>query len=129
MVLIWKWPSGRCSIPDIGYEKRKKFGKHLAEMDTYIGNNAPLIPNYGERYRYGETITTTFAESTVNEVVAKRMVKKQQMQCSPVGAHYLLQSRTSILYGELRGHFEQRYPALSTVANDSESVIPEQMVD
>ncbi|MFT6301842.1 MAG: hypothetical protein ACI9XK_002015 [Granulosicoccus sp.] len=65
---------------DIGYEKRKKFGKHLAEMATYIGNNAHLISNYGERYRYGETITTSFAESAVNEIVAKRMVKKQQMQ-------------------------------------------------
>ena len=86
-----------------------------------------LLPNYGERYRYGETITTSFAESTVNEVVAKRMVKKQQMQWSPVGAHYLLQTRTSVLNGELRGHFEQRYPALRTAANDSESTLPEQM--
>ena len=59
-------------------------------MITYIDNNAQLIPNYGEKYRYGESITTAFVESTVNEVVAKRMVKKQQMQWSPTGAHYLL---------------------------------------
>jgi hypothetical protein len=45
-----------------------------------------MIPNYGERYRYGETISTAFVESTVNEVIAKRMVKKQQMQWSHQGA-------------------------------------------
>ncbi len=82
---------------------------------------------FGRDNRYGETITTSFAESTVNEVVAKRMVKKQQMQWSPIGAHYLLQTRTSVFNGELRGHFEQRYPALRTAANDSESTMPEQM--
>jgi hypothetical protein len=69
-----------CNDPGIGHEKPKILGKHLAETDTYICNNAKLIPNYGEKYRYGETITTSFAESNVNEVVARRMVKKQQMQ-------------------------------------------------
>ena len=38
-----------------------------------------MIPNYGERYSYGEPISTAFVESTVNEVIAKRMAKKQQM--------------------------------------------------
>jgi hypothetical protein len=28
-----------------------------------------MIPNYGERYRYNEPISTSFVESTVNEVV------------------------------------------------------------
>ena len=33
-----------------------------------------------------------FVESTLNEVVAKRMVKRQQMQWTQQGAHYLLQT-------------------------------------
>ncbi len=45
-------------------------------MVTYeedIGRNyRRLIPNYGEKWRYGETISTGFVESTINEVVAKR---------------------------------------------------------
>ena len=61
------------------YKNRQRFEKHVDELMTYIQNNAPLIPNYGEKWRYGETISTGFVESTVNEVVAKRMVKKQQM--------------------------------------------------
>jgi len=37
------------------------------------------IPNFGERYRQGDTISTAFVESTINQVVSKRFVKKQQM--------------------------------------------------
>jgi hypothetical protein len=40
------------------------------------------------------------------------MVKKQQMQWSPEGAHYLLQTRTAVLNGELRNHFEEWFPAM-----------------
>jgi transposase-like protein len=40
------------------------------------------------------------------EVVAKRMVKKQQMQWSQLGAHSLLQTRTAVLNGDLRDQFE-----------------------
>jgi hypothetical protein len=37
------------------------------------------IPNYGELWRAGETISTAFVESAVNQVLSKRFVKKQQM--------------------------------------------------
>ena len=47
---------------------------------TYLRNNDASIPNYGERWRNGEVISTAFAESTVNQVISKRMVKKQQMR-------------------------------------------------
>ncbi|MBA3756362.1 MAG: hypothetical protein H0X02_09120 [Nitrosomonas sp.] len=57
-------------------------------MDIYIRNNQRLILNYGEKWHYGEAISTSFVESTINEVVAKRMVKKQQMQWTHKNAHY-----------------------------------------
>ncbi len=94
----------------IKYVNRVKLIKHLEEMSTYIENNQHLIPNYGEKWRYGETITTAFVESTVNEVIAKRMVKKQQMQWTPKGAHYLIQARIAVLNNELEKHFEHWYP-------------------
>jgi len=84
----------------IRYTNRKKFLKHLDELDIYIRNNQHLIPNYGEKWRYGEAISTSFVESTINEVVAKRMAKKQQMQWTHKGAHYLLQTRTAVLNNE-----------------------------
>jgi hypothetical protein len=49
----------------------------------YIERNGGNVPNYGERRRYGEVISTSFAESTVNAVVSKRFCKKQQMQWTP----------------------------------------------
>ncbi len=112
-----------CDDDELHYEKRKKFYKHLVEMYTYIQNNRQMIPNYGEKYRYGETISTAFVESTVNEVVAKRMVKKQQMQWTHEGAHYLLQTRTAVLNGNLQSTFERWY-ANSKIA-DSEKVAEE----
>jgi len=101
-----------CDGEDIQYKHQKKFVKHLEEMATYIENNQHSIPNYGERWRYGETISTSFVESTVNEVITKRMVKKQQMQWSQTGAHYLLQTRTATLNGDLPKYFERWYPGV-----------------
>ncbi len=66
-------------------------------MYTYIENIRIIIPDYGEMYRYGEPIYSAFVESTINYTIAKRMVKKQQIQWSQQGAHYLLQTRTAVL--------------------------------
>lgn len=102
-----------CADEDITYKRQHKLLKHLKELSVYIQKNAKLIPNYGEKHRYGETISTAFVESTVNEVISKRMVKKQQMQWSTQGAHHLLQTRTAVLNGELRNQFKQWYPSMN----------------
>ena len=62
----------------------------------------------------GEAIATGFVESTVNAVVSKRMVKKQQMQWTPKGSHLLLQVRTKVLNGELDDLFREWYPSFRT---------------
>ena len=46
-----------------------------------------MIPNYAERRRYGERVSTGFVESAINTVVGKRFGKRQQMQWSKPGAH------------------------------------------
>ena len=92
--------------------KRRSLLKALRDFRVYITTNARLIPNYGERWRYGEAIATGFVESTVNQVVSKRFVKKQQMKWSLRGAHLLLQTRTRVLNGELRQTFQQWYPGM-----------------
>jgi hypothetical protein len=92
------------------YPKFKPLLKTVEEFRTYITNNRHLIPNYGERYRNGERISTGFVESTVNQVVSKRMVKKQQMRWSQRGAHLLLQIRTRVLSGDWEDVFRRWYP-------------------
>lgn len=81
--------------------------KHLREFDGYIHANAGMIPNYGERRRYGEAVSTAFVESTVNQVVAKRFAKKQQMQWTPRGVHLLVQLRVRTLDGTLANDFQR----------------------
>jgi len=84
--------------------------KYVLELETYITNNARFIVNYGERYRNRERISTGFVESTINQVVSKRMVKKQQMQWTPRGAHLLLQVRTQVLNEDWEEPFRKWYP-------------------
>ncbi len=71
-----------------------------------------MIPNYSERRRYGERVSTGFVESTVNTVVGKRFCKPQQMRWSKNGAHQMLQIRTCTFDGTLRKKFEAWYPGL-----------------
>ena len=89
----------------------RKLLKAINEFQTHIQANEPFIPNYGERWRNNEIISSSFVESTVNQVVAKRMVKKQQMQWSKRGAHLLLQARTQVLNDELDQTFQRWYPS------------------
>jgi hypothetical protein len=93
--------------------EQRKLLKTVTEFGGYIRANSAWIPNYGERYRYGEAISSAFVESTVNQVISKRMVKKQQMRWTPEGAHLLLQTRTRTLNGDLAATFHAWYPAFS----------------
>lgn len=109
---------GLLEIQDVGgpplREAAGRMRKHVEELDVYLRNNRSLIVNYGERYRNGETISTAFVESTVNQVISRRMVKKQQMQWTPRGAHLLLQVRTRVLNDDLEETFRRRYPGFRT---------------
>jgi hypothetical protein len=87
-----------------------KVDNGLAEFGTYIKNNCEFIPNFGERWRQGERISTAFVESTINQVVSRRFVKKQQMQWTLRGAHLLLQTRTKVLNNDLEHVFRRWYP-------------------
>ena len=72
------------------------------QLLTYIRSNRGSIIDYGKRHRAGLRVATTLAESAVNSLVGKRMVKKQQMRWSLHGASMLMQVRTAEANGELR---------------------------
>ena len=96
-------------LADTGGESGK-LTKAVREFGGYLAANASAIPNYGERRLAGETISTSFVESAVNQVISKRMVKKQQMRWSPRGAHLLLQIRTRVLNDTLADDYRRWYP-------------------
>jgi hypothetical protein len=71
------------------------------QLLTYVRSNRHSIVNYGKRHRAGLRVATSLAEPAVNSLVAKRMVKNQQMRWSFYDAHKLMQVRTAALNGDL----------------------------
>ena len=100
------------AVATTGDATAHKLLKVVEEFHTHIERNRAFIPNYGERYRYGERISTGFVESTVNQVISRRFCKKQQMQWTKRGAHLLLQTRVKTLNQELGAMFQRWYPDL-----------------
>ena len=48
--------------------EHRKLLKAVRAFESYIRANRASIPNYGERYRKGQIISTAFVESAVNQV-------------------------------------------------------------
>jgi hypothetical protein len=83
----------------------RKLGNALLDTIRYLELNANSIPNYGSSFRSGSRISTGFAESAVNEIIAKRMSKKQQMRWSRHTAQRFLDVRIHVLNGTLEEAF------------------------
>lgn len=114
------WLDSDLDALETNYPSIKACRKAVADLYTHIDNKAHMIPNYAERHRYGERVSTAFVESTVNTVVGKRFSKRQQMRWSKIGAHMMLQTRTRVLDGTLRTKFELWYPGLAVGHNADE---------
>gem|GEM_PF-975198 len=67
-----------------------QLGKAAQDLWGYLETNRDSLPNYGKRYRAGLPISTAFTESAVNEIVAKRMNKSQQMRWNRYTARAVL---------------------------------------
>jgi hypothetical protein len=109
---------------DVGADSdhAKDIQAKLGEFTNYLEANLNAIPNYADRRRHGEPIATGFVESAVNQVVSKRLVKKQQMRWTPAGANKLLQVRVRVLNQQLRSDFERWHPALRSSPDDTRLV-------
>ena len=96
---------------DLSAGRLNSLGQQLL---TYIRSNRTTSVDYGARYRAGRRISTSPAESAVNSLVAKRMVKSQQIRWSPSGAHLMLQVRAAMVNGNLRERLRHKpdLPAL-----------------
>ena len=70
------------------------YGAGVAGVETHPRGGATVI-------------SSSIAESAVNQVISRRMVKKQQMRWSPRGAHLLLQLRTRVLNDSLADDFHR----------------------
>ena len=80
-----------------------------------------MLVRYAARRRRGEPISTAFVESAVNEIVAKRMNKKQQMRWDRTTVQPFLDVRTAVLNETLEDAFRHRHPGFRS-ANDDQAL-------
>ena len=90
-------------------------------MAGYLERNEGALVHYAARHRRGEVISTAFVESSVNEIIAKRMNKKQQMRWNRATVQAFLDVRTAVLNGTLEDALRRCYPGFRP-ANDYETI-------
>jgi hypothetical protein len=94
---------------------------HVGELLAYLERNQGALVHYAARRRNDEPISTAFVESAVNEIIAKRMNKKQQMRWNRATVQPFLDVRTAVLNDTLEDAFRHRYPGFRP-ANDNEAI-------
>ena len=93
--------------------------RHASELLGYLERNEDALVHYAARRRRGEPISTAFVEGAVNEIVAKRMNKKQQMRWNRATVQPFLDVRTAVLNDTFEDAFRRRYSGFHP-ANDDE---------
>jgi hypothetical protein len=83
----------------IAEPKARRFAELCEDLRTYIWNNHDAMIDYARRWRKRKPISTSRAESLVNNSVNARMNKRRQMRWSRRGAHRVLQVRAAVLDG------------------------------
>ncbi len=95
--------------------------RHLSELLGYLERNEDTLAHYAARRRRGEPISTAFVESAVNEIVAKRMNKKQQMRWNRTTVQPFPDVRAAVLNDTLEDAFRHRYPSFRPAKDDQAS--------
>ena len=77
------------------------------ELYTYLANNMDSLTDYGRRYRNGLPISSSRAESCVDDIGNTRMGKRRRMRWSPKGAHHVAIVRAAVLDGRLTSTYHR----------------------
>jgi len=98
-----------------------KLRQHVAGLLDYLERNEAALVHYAARRRRNEPIATSFVESAVGEIIAWRMVKKQQMRWNRATVQPFLDVRTAVLNKTLEDAFRRRHPGFRP-ANDDQAL-------
>jgi hypothetical protein len=79
------------------------------------------LVNDEQRRRDGVPISTAFVESAVNEILSRRMIKKQQMHCNRRTVQPFFDVRVAVPNRALAGSFRRLYPAFRA-DNDHDAI-------
>ena len=94
-------------------EEPTKLGKAVREFDSYLRANTARIPNYGERRRAGEAISTALTESAANQVISKRMAKNSRCAGHPAASTSYSRSAPASSTASSPGDLRRWYPGLN----------------
>jgi hypothetical protein len=95
--------------------------RHLRDLIDYLEANRAMPVNYGARRRRGRPISTTFVESATNDIIAKRMIKKQQMRWNRWTVQPFLDVCVAVPNGTLESLFRRVYPDFRPSNRDIET--------
>jgi len=84
--------------------------RHINDLIEYLCANQLALVNYGWRFHDQLPISTAFVESAANEILSKRMIKKQQMRWNRWTVQPFLDVRVAVLNKTLAGSFRRLYP-------------------
>src|SRR5271165_3770299 len=84
--------------------------RHINDLIEYLYANRLALVNYGRRRHEQRPISTAFVESAVNEILSKRMIKKQPMRWNRWTVQPFLDVRVAVLNKTLAGSFMRLYP-------------------
>jgi hypothetical protein len=115
LAALCRWTKRKqlCGVTGIG-----RLQRHASELLGYLERNGDALAHYAARRRRGEPISTAFVESAVNEIVAKRMNKKQQMRWNRTTVQPFLDVHTAVLNDTLEDAFRHRYSGFRPVNDD-----------
>jgi hypothetical protein len=112
---LYRWTKRKHVREITGIDRLRR---HISELLGYLERNQDMLVHYAARRRRGEPISTAFVESAVNEIVAKRMNKKQQMRWNRTTVQPFLDVRTAVLNETLEDAFRHRYPGFRSANNN-----------
>jgi hypothetical protein len=120
LIHLGQWAEARCfeHIPSL-----KKLTHMLLETIRYLEPNADSMPDYGKLYRAKQRISAGFVESGVEEIIAKRLVKKQQMRWNRYTVQVFLNVSIHLLNGTLEGAFRHWHQGFRPVADQTPQVM------
>jgi hypothetical protein len=86
-------------------------------MIRYLELNADSLPNYGKRFRSRLRISTGLAESAANEIMVKRVNKRQQRRWNRHTVQQFLGVRIHVLNDTLERAFRVWHVGFRPISN------------
>jgi hypothetical protein len=113
---LYRWTRRQHVQEDAGIDRLQRY---LADLHAYLERKEDALVHYAARRRCGEPISTAFVESAVNEIVAKRMNKKQQqIRWNRATVQPFLDVSCAVLDDALKDAFRHRYPGFRSANDD-----------